>query len=324
MVIVWRVTERCNLACGFCAYDRTVRRRRVDADPAAVRAFGEVLAAYHRETGEQVLVSWLGGEPLLWRPLAALTAAFTERGLRISTTTNGSSLGSPVMRAHLLQHYAELTVSVDGFAPFHDQVRGWKGGFAAVRRGVVALAEERGRAGHGPRLRANVVLMRDNVGDFPALCAELVSWGIDEVTFNQLGGNDRPEFFPSHRLLPAQIDTLAAELPALRLRLARDGARLCGGSRYVERIRSTAAGRRLPVQDCDPGAAFLFVTEDGRAAPCSFSVDGYGIPIDGVTSLPQFLELRARFAAARRDARLPVCDDCPSTHVFAKFDANDT
>jgi MoaA/NifB/PqqE/SkfB family radical SAM enzyme len=324
VVIVWRVTERCNLACGFCAYDRTVPRRRRDADPAAIRAFGEVLADYQGATSDRVLVSWLGGEPLLWRPLAALTAAFTARDLRISTTTNGSSLASLAVRAHLLEHYSELTVSVDGFAPFHDQVRGWKGGFAAVRGGVVALAEERRCAGHGPRLRANVVLMRDNIADFPALCAELVSWGIDEVTFNQLGGSDRPEFYPAHRLLPTQVDALAAELPGLRQRLARDGARLCGGVRYLDRIRSTAAGRRLPVQDCDPGAEFLFVTEDGRVAPCSFTVDGYGIPIDRLTSLHEFLELRARFAAARRDDRLPVCDDCPSTHVFAKFDANDT
>jgi MoaA/NifB/PqqE/SkfB family radical SAM enzyme len=300
-----------------------VERRRRDADPGAIRVFGDVLADYQRATGDRVLVSWLGGEPLLWRPLTALTAAFTSLGLRISTTTNGSSLRSAAIRAHLLEHYAELTVSVDGFAPFHDRVRGWKGGFAAVRRGVATLAEERRRAGRGPRLRANVVLMRDNVGDFPRLCAELVSWGIDEVTFNQLGGNDRPEFYPAHRLLPAQIDALATELPALRLRLSRDGARLCGGARYLERISSTAADRRLPVQDCDPGAEFLFISEDGRAAPCSFTVDGYGIPIGSVTSLPEFLGLRARFGAARRDERMPVCDDCPSTHVFAKFDADD-
>jgi MoaA/NifB/PqqE/SkfB family radical SAM enzyme len=325
VVIVWRVTERCNLGCGFCGYDRALARPRRDAKPGAVLAFGEVLAAYQSATGDRVLVSWLGGEPLLWRPLAGLTAAFTGLGLRVSTTTNGSSLASTAMRGHLLEHYAELTVSVDGFASFHDEARRWKGGFAAVRRGVSALAGEKRRAGIGPRLRANVVLMRDNVGEFPALCAEMASWGIEEVTFNQLGGNDRPEFYPAHRLLPAQIDALAGEMPALRARLASVGVRVCGDARYLERIRSTAAGRRLPVHDCDPGAEFLFIAEDGTAAPCSFTGAGYGIPIETLRSVPAFLDLRARFAAARNSSRLAVCDDCPSTHVFAKFacDADD-
>src|SRR5688572_19047034 len=70
MIVVWRVTERCNLSCAFCAYDRRVRRPRQDADPASILAFGAVLADYQHRTGDSVLVSWLGGEPLIWPPLA--------------------------------------------------------------------------------------------------------------------------------------------------------------------------------------------------------------------------------------------------------------
>ena len=65
MIIVWRITERCNLSCPFCAYDRTLRRSRRDADPGAVDQFCRVLGEYRRRTGERILVSWLGGEPLL-------------------------------------------------------------------------------------------------------------------------------------------------------------------------------------------------------------------------------------------------------------------
>jgi MoaA/NifB/PqqE/SkfB family radical SAM enzyme len=132
VIVVWRVTERCNLACGFCAYDRRLARPRADAEPGAVLAFGGRTAAYQRRTGDQVLVSWLGGEPLLWRPLAGLTAALTgELGLRVSVTTNGTALASPAVRAHLLEHYSEVTVSVDGFAPC---TTGCAAGRAASRR----------------------------------------------------------------------------------------------------------------------------------------------------------------------------------------------
>ena len=43
-----------------------------------------------------------------------LTEHFTRTlGLRVSTTTNGTPLGSAVVRDHILEHYSELTVSVE-------------------------------------------------------------------------------------------------------------------------------------------------------------------------------------------------------------------
>ena len=321
MIVVWRVTERCNLACVFCAYDRRVIRARGEADPGAVRAFGTALAEYQRMSGDPVLVSWLGGEPLLWRPLPSLTSYLVrDLGLRVSGTTNGTALAAPAVRAHVVDHYAELTVSVDGFAPLHDALRGRAGGFDALCRDVRALAAEKRRAGHGPLLRANVVLMRDNVADFERLCIELSGWGIEEVTFNQLGGNDRPEFFPAHRLRPADVDRFGERVDALRRRLADDGVRLAGGERYVERIRSSAAGRRLAVADCGPGEAFLFVSEAGLVAPCSFTGDAYAVPIAELSSADDVTALPARFAALRANRPVAVCGDCPSTRVFAKFD----
>ena len=249
MIVVWRVTERCNLACGFCAYDRRVVRSRRDADPQAVRAFGSALAEYQRAAADPVLVSWLGGEPLLWSPLACLTTTFVhEFGLRVSATTNGTALASAEVRQHVLDCYSELTVSVDAVGEAHDRIRGWRGGFAQLRRVVPLLAAGR-RRNSGPRLRANVVLMRDNVAGFAELCLELATWGIDEITFNQLGGSDRPEFWVEHRLSPNDVDRLADDLPEIRRALASRGVTLRGGDHYIERIRSSAAGRRLPVRD---------------------------------------------------------------------------
>ena len=321
MIVVWRVTERCNLSCAFCAYDRRVDRVRGEAEPAAMLAFGRALAEHQRAERDPVLVSWLGGEPLLWRPLAALTAAFVhELGLRVSVTTNGAALASPAVRAHVAAHYAEVTVSVDGFAPLHDALRGWPGGFDTLRRAVGALAAEKARTGRGPLLRANVVLMRDNVADFERLCGELASWGIEEITFNQLGGNDRPEFFPAHGLRPDDVERLGERVSLLRRRLADGGVRLAGGARYVERIRSSAAGRRLPVYDCGPGEEFLFVSEAGLVAPCSFTGDAYAVPIGELASAADLAALPGRFAAMRAARLAAACGDCPSTRVFAKFD----
>jgi MoaA/NifB/PqqE/SkfB family radical SAM enzyme len=322
MIVLWRVTQRCNLSCPFCAYDRRVEWQRNEAEPALVRRFGDVLSAYQRQTGDRVLVSWLGGEPLLWPPLKKLTVAFTQLlGLRVSATTNGTTLGSPAQREHLLEHYAELTISVDGVGATHDRLRGWPGGFAELRDGIQALAEARRTTGRGPKLRVNTVLMRTNLDEFEPLCLELASWGVEEITFNQLGGRDRPEFHPAHRLLPAQAEQLAGLLPALRERLAASGVRLVGSPEYLRRIAASARDERIPIADCHPGERFLFITERGVASPCSFTVDGYGVPLEEMDSAEALAGLSARFSEARRRQRLAPCEDCHSTQVFEKFTA---
>ena len=94
MIVVWRITQRCNLCCPFCAYDRRGSWPRRDADLETIRRFGVVLSEYQRRTGDQVLVSWIGGEPFLFPSLAELTVFFTrDLGLRVSATTNGTTLG---------------------------------------------------------------------------------------------------------------------------------------------------------------------------------------------------------------------------------------
>ncbi len=322
MIVVWRVTEKCNLSCAFCGYDRRLQRARRAADVDLVRRFGEVLSNYQAATGDGVMVSWMGGEPLLWPPLTDLTRWFTRHlSLRVSTTTNGTTLGDSVVRQHLLAHYAELTISVDGIGAGHDELRGWPGGYALLREGVKQLAEAKRNAGQGPRLRANVVLMKHTMADFEELCRELADWGIEDITFNQLGGRDRPEFFPAHRLLPEQATWLAGNIPRIRKRLAEAGVRLWGGDGYLQRILASSRDEPIPVADCRPGERFLFINEAGLVAPCSFTAHGYGIPLTELTSADALRELPARFVRARTERQLSPCADCQSTQVFEKFAA---
>jgi MoaA/NifB/PqqE/SkfB family radical SAM enzyme len=49
MIVVWRITTRCNLSCAFCAYDKRVPGRRREVDAASVAAFAPVLANYSKQ-----------------------------------------------------------------------------------------------------------------------------------------------------------------------------------------------------------------------------------------------------------------------------------
>jgi MoaA/NifB/PqqE/SkfB family radical SAM enzyme len=322
MIVVWRVTQRCNLSCPFCAWDKRLPGQRVDISGEAVLRFARLLGDYQRQRNDPVLLSWLGGEPLLWPPLFGLAPRIAALGIAQSATTNGTTLNSARRRSQILENFSELTVSVDGFAPFHESMRGWPGGWAQLHEAVAALVLERRRSparATALKLRANIVLMRDNLTQFDELCLTLADWGIDEITFNALGGRDRPEFFPAHRWTPEDADGFLHRLPALKARLAVQGVRLCAAPKYLSRLDASARNESLPVHDCAPGERFLFIDEYGRIAPCSFTSDAYGVSIADLTSGSDLANLAARFRTDRLDAPQPVCKDCPSTHVFAKF-----
>jgi MoaA/NifB/PqqE/SkfB family radical SAM enzyme len=320
LVVVYRLTERCNLRCGFCAYDRELPFARREARSEDVLSLGHALSSYQTSQTVSVHLSLLGGEPFLWPALSEVEPQLAGKlGLSLGITTNGTALLSALVRQRLLQHYDEITVSIDAPGVLHESLRGFHGGYERLRFALGRLLRERQQ--QKPRLRINVVLMRQTVPHFETLCRTLADWGIDEITFNQLGGADRPEFFAEHSLKLEQLAALNKVIPMLQQELAERGVLLRGGTQYLERIAETVQGRKLPVLDCGPGQTFLFVTEAGTVSPCSFTTPEYGVPSSTLRTARDIAELPARFHALRQQKRAAACNDCRSTHVFAKFAA---
>jgi MoaA/NifB/PqqE/SkfB family radical SAM enzyme len=319
LVVVWRVTTRCNLSCGFCAYDRRLPFPRVDISLTDFDRFTGLLSQLGSQQGRAVHLSFLGGEPLLWQALAQREAALGAFGLSLGATTNGTRLADPAVRARLLQYYDELTVSLDAASPLHDGLRGWPGGFAALTRALKQLLLERRAAGSALRIRINCVLMRRTLPEFERLCELCAALGIDELTFNQLGGADRPEYYAEQGLDLSDVERLAELLPPLQQRLRRAGVLLRSGPEYLERLRSSAEGRALPVSDCRPGDEFWFIDERGRVGPCSFTLAEYGVNMAELQSVADLVLLPITFRKTRESRRAVPCADCRSTQVFSKW-----
>jgi hypothetical protein len=158
--------------------------------------------------------------------------------------------------------------------------------------------------------------MHDNVRQLPELCQRLSSWGVEELTFNRLGGRDRPEFYAQHRLQPADVSWLSETLPQLRAEFSSRGLAIRGTRSYVTRLRELEQGVARSVEDCGPGQSFVFVDELGRAAPCHFTLEQYGVALADVTTLGALPDAFRR----RRDCgRALPCADCQSTQLFEKF-----
>lgn len=322
MIIVWRITQQCNLSCPFCAYDRSLPGIRHSANLQGVMQFAKILGEYRKIKGERILLSWMGGEPLLWPPIFEVSSQLHQQfGIEFSTTTNGTRLHLPDIQQKILASFSELTVSIDGPADFHDNLRGAKGNWQRLQEGIRSINTIRNATGKNIKLRANIVLMHDNLPELGELCHTIADWGIDEITFNQLGGRDRPAFYPAHRLSSLDIETLRVLLPLLRHELSRRNVRLCGSEPYLNRIEASAYNQNIAVSDCNPGEQFLFIDEAGNVSPCSFTTAEYAIPLQNITSLNDFFQLPLRFAEARRKSLAASCNDCPSTHFFEKFAA---
>ena len=321
LVVLWRITEICDLACPFCAYSRELRRSRTSADPDDILRFGALLSDYGRNYQRAVLVSWLGGEPLLWRPLFEISRVFKrEFGLQVSLTTNGTRLGSAEVRSRIAADFDEITISVDGVGAGHDSGRRASGLYDRIQENVRRIDQLRGGRGHTPRLRVNTVLMRDNIHSFESLCQAAAEWGIEDLTFNALGGRDRPEFFPDHCLRPDDVKWLRESLPGIRERMAKLGLVILGSDRYLGRFQATVTNNQLPIADCQPGQHFLFIDERGVIAPCSFTTRGYGIHRTEIHSARDLAGLPLSFMDRQQAQCLAPCCDCPSTQVFGKFD----
>lgn len=319
LVVVVRVTERCNLSCGFCAYDRRLPFRRRELDATLLLRFAQALAEHRQSSGRDVHLSLLGGEPLLYAPLARLEPALAALGLSLGVTTNGTSLARPGTRDRLLRYYDELTLSIDALGSTHDRLRGWPGGYTQLERALARLIADRSLRGSPLRLRVNTILMRSTFRHFRRLCERLAELGIDELTVNQLGGLDRPEFYAGECIPREDLDGLLAELRELQASLSRRGVLLRGGPDYFARMAHTTERSPLPVLDCRPGESFLFVDERGRVSPCSFTSSEYGVPVATLSRAEDVRALGPRFRAARQGARAAACDDCRSTQVFAKW-----
>lgn len=319
-VVLWRVTQQCNLGCHFCSYSNEVERVRGVANPPQVERFGKLLGDYSEQRGREVLVSWIGGEPFLWPSLLDISSKFVnDFGLEISCTTNGLPLRSPAIRKQVLEGFSELVVSVDGLGAATDLPRQKPGLFEELKRNLCELTSLKEAQGRNLRLKVNTILMRHNIDHFERFCEEMMSWGVQELTFNQLGGYDRPEFFPANRLLPEQVRRFADSLPEWRTCFARRGLLIHGSDAYLHRFICSSLEQKISIADCSPGAWFWFVNESGLISPCSYTSYEYAVDIDLLSTIGDLDCVELKFRAERESARSRFCDDCHCTQVHDKF-----
>jgi organic radical activating enzyme len=75
--------------CLFCSYSNEIQRKRDVADNEDIVRFLKILGMYKDLKKQEILISWIGGEPFLWEHIIPFSKEINEHyGINISTTTN--------------------------------------------------------------------------------------------------------------------------------------------------------------------------------------------------------------------------------------------
>jgi radical SAM protein len=132
IVLVWEVSQACDLACDHCRAEAIPERH----PDELITAEGKQLLDDARRFGEGQVVVLSGGDPLKRPDLAELVAYGDERGLRMALTPSGTTRLSRERLADLADAgLRRVALSIDAADPaVHDGYRGEPGVFEETLR----------------------------------------------------------------------------------------------------------------------------------------------------------------------------------------------
>ena len=304
------VAQKCNLGCSYCYARQGEFGGPAKNMPLEVAERAVELLMAETEPGARLNLAFLGGEPLVNRPvLRAATARAAElagrRGLEItfSITTNGTLVTDEDAR-FFEDHGFAVTVSVDGPREVHDALRPFRGGrgsFDSVMRNVRPLLARQRRM----QVSARVTVTPRNLALRDTL-DELIAAGFHSVGFSPMlsapGGTDEMQAADLELMLGEMIDC-GREFE----RRSRAGERYPFAN-MVNAMREIARGTHRPYP-CGAGAGYLGVSADGELSACHRFVGdaegAMGSLADGIDRARQ-----AEWLAERHVHRQEPCRSC--------------
>lgn len=172
-IVIWEVTQACDLACVHCRASAEPRRHPLELSTHEAEGLIDQVASI----GVPVFVL-TGGDPLKRPDIFDLVAYATEHGVRTSMTPSATPLLTREAIADLKSRgLARMALSLDGSMPaMHDAFRGVAGSYD---RTLAAVGWARAS---GLPVQINTTISRRNFGDFAAI-ARVVE-GFDAVLWS--------------------------------------------------------------------------------------------------------------------------------------------
>ncbi|MCF8036698.1 MAG: 12,18-didecarboxysiroheme deacetylase [Desulfobacteraceae bacterium] len=174
-VVVWNITQRCNLRCIHCYAHAKAGLQENELSTAEGKALIDDLA----DMGAPVLLL-SGGEPLMRPDLPELAEYAVSRGMRAVISTNGTLIDRDTARVLKDIGLSYVGISLDGNRQVNDRFRGMEGAFDQAMKGI-----ENCKAA-GIRVGLRFTVNRFNVDEIPGLFDLLEEMEVPRICFYHL------------------------------------------------------------------------------------------------------------------------------------------
>ncbi|MFB6141528.1 MAG: TIGR04053 family radical SAM/SPASM domain-containing protein [Halosimplex sp.] len=318
LVLIWEVTQACELSCDHCRADARPARHPDELTTAEGKQLLDRAAAF----GDGQLVVLSGGDPMKRPDLVELVEYGTDRGLLVSLTPSGTEALDGEAVADLADAgLRRMALSLDGAdAASHDAFRGESGSFESTMRAARQAREA------GVPLQINTTVCASTVDELPAIrdrVAEVgaVLWSVfflvpigrgrvlDPVSPDRA---ERVTEWLAEVADEAPFGLKTTEAPHYRRVRRQTAAERSAddrgdGASAGRSGRSAGENRRASVV---AGDGFAFVSHTGEIFPSGFLPNAAGrVPEDDLVDVYRNSEL---FTALRdRDRLRGKCGACP-------------
>jgi uncharacterized protein len=300
------IAQVCNLACSYCYADEGRFGGHAELMPEEV-AFAAIDRLLAEARGKSVTVGFIGGEPLLNRPVLHRAAGYAcERArerrqrVRFSITTNATLVTAADIQL-FRRHAFGVSVSLDGGAAVNDVNRrahdGKSAWDSAVER-LRPLLDEPGRV----KLAARATVTRQDLRILERVEA-LAAAGFTDIGVSPVRTSPAPDLALRESDWPGLLAEFERAGDAEFNRASRGlPLRFSNLATALKQIHHGSA-RRLP---CGAGDNYLSVSASGEYFACHRTIGDARFRMGG----PGGDDARGRFLAARDVDRQPLCRSC--------------
>ncbi|MBS3757774.1 MAG: 12,18-didecarboxysiroheme deacetylase [Desulfobacterales bacterium] len=174
-VVVWNITQQCNLRCIHCYAHAKAGLQDNELSTEEGKRLIDDLSAM----GAPVLL-FSGGEPLMRKDLPELASYAIKRGMRAVISTNGTLIDPEKAKIFKDIGLSYVGISIDGDKAINDKFRGVDGAFDAAMKGIENCQAE------GIKVGLRFTINRYNAEQVPFLFDLLEARDIPRICFYHL------------------------------------------------------------------------------------------------------------------------------------------
>lgn len=198
MIAVLKPTYLCNLRCTYCYLPEQQKSKRHKWSLPFAKKIIQDLVDYSRNSQQDLVIIWHGGEPLLWGEenfeeildFIAEKSSYESIGIRNIIQTN-LTLITPKYIEIFKKHNAKISFSIDGPQKINDLTRCNKNGdgtYHHIKKNIDMCID------NGIKLSCVVVGNKNHIGNINELYSFMNSLGVDSFKLNPIFDNGESSY----------------------------------------------------------------------------------------------------------------------------------